>query len=35
MLPKNKLRDRRMKRLKMFTGSSDKYAHFNPKTLSV
>lgn len=27
MLPKNKLRQRRMKRLKMFTGSEHKYSH--------
>jgi large subunit ribosomal protein L13 len=33
MLPKNRLRDKRMKRLKMFTTPSTKYDYFNPVTI--
>jgi len=33
MLPKNKLRDRRMKRLKLFTKESDKYNNLNLQTI--
>lgn len=35
MLPKNKLRDRRMKRLKMTTSKTDTFAHYNPQELKV
>lgn len=34
MLPKNKLRDRRMKRLKVFTWTSEKYAHLTPEVIN-
>ncbi|HMT00952.1 MAG TPA: 50S ribosomal protein L13 [Candidatus Absconditabacterales bacterium] len=34
MLPKNKLRDPRMKRLKLFIGKTDKYNNLNPQTLN-
>jgi len=34
MLPKNKLRAHRMKRLKVVVGTTDKYDHFNPINLS-
>ncbi len=33
MLPKNKLRDKRMKRLKIFVGKSDKYNYLNPEKI--
>lgn len=35
MLPKNKLREKRMKRLKLFVGSSDKYDYTNPDKLEI
>lgn len=34
MLPKNKLRDRRMKRLKVFWWASDKFNYLHPETIS-
>jgi len=35
MLPKNKMRDRRIKRLKLFVGgNADQYAHLNPQELN-
>lgn len=34
MLPKNKLRDSRMKRLKISVGTTDKFEHFKPITLN-
>jgi len=33
MLPKNKLRDRRMKRFKIIVGTTTKYDHFKPTNL--
>ena len=33
MLPKNKLRDRRMKRLKLVVGTTTKYDNFKPVNL--
>lgn len=35
MLPKNKLRDKRMKRLKIFTGASHKYDALHPQVLNA
>ena len=34
MLPKNKLRDRRMKRLKVFVGTSEQYNYLNPEVIN-
>lgn len=35
MLPKNKLRDMRMKRLKMFAGQNDQFNYFKPEKVLV
>jgi ribosomal protein L13 len=35
MLPKNKLRDPRMKRMKSFVWSSDKYDYMKPTTITL
>jgi large subunit ribosomal protein L13 len=35
MLPKNKLRDGRMKRLKVFLDNNTQYDHYKPKPLPI
>ena len=35
MLAKNKLRDKRMKRLKMSVGKTDTFAHYKPQQLKI
>ncbi len=35
MLPKNKLRKKRLKRLKLFVGETDKYEYLSPEELNI